>query len=306
MLIDELRDLRYFVEVARCQSFSAAAIRLSVSSGTISKAIARLEEHMHAALFVRSSRALRLTSEGEALFARVDAAYHALDVAWSEHGAQTGVVSGTVHLSTFSIYGRTHLARLLPGFLRDNPEIEVVVSIHDNWRSTSRDRADIRITWHEPLDEDKVAQNLAPQEFILVGGADYVARRGKPASVADLSGHDCIGGIGHNGSRIHWYFLSPDGQYHDFMPQGRVALMDEMSMAINFAQNDMGLTLVDPEDVRLQLKEGSLIRLLETYAITTRNRELQPVILQYPPRHRQSRATELLVDRILEYHSATA
>lgn len=306
MLIEELRDLRYFVEVARCQSFSAAAIRLSVSSGTVSKAVARLEEHMRVALFVRSSRALRLTPDGERLFERVDGACHALETAWADRDAESGTVSGTVYLSTFSMYGRAHLARLLPPFLHDHPEVEVIVSVHDSWRSTSRDRSDIRITWNEALDEDKVAQSLAAQQLIMIGGAAYLEHRGRPASVADLARHDCIGGIGPNGSRIHWYFTSPAGEHHEFVPKGRIVLMDEMSMAIHFARSNAGLTLVAPEDVREDIEQGTVIRLLEDHAITTRNRNAADVVLQYRPRHRLSRAANLLVDHITRYHARKA
>lgn len=303
MLIEELRDLRYFVEVARCRSFSAAAVRLSVSSGTMSKAVARLEEHMRTALFIRSHRTLRLTPEGEKLFARVDLACHALDTAWTDRGADNHSVSGTVYLSTFSIYGRTHLARLLPAFLRQYPDIEVLVSVHDNWRSTSRDRSDIRITWNEPLDEDKVAQPLAAQQFIMVGGPEYLDRCGTPTNVAELESHACIGGIGATGSRIHWHFLDPLGTRHEFVPKSQIALMDEMSLAIDFALSNMGLTLVDRNDVDEKLRAARLVRVMDDHVITTRNKDAQDMILQYRPRHRLSRPAGLLVDHILHYHA---
>jgi len=301
MLIDELRDLRYFVEVARCRSFTSAAIRLSVSSGAVSKAVSRLEDHMHKALFVRSNRTLRLTTDGEKLFARVDDAYLALDAAWTRRDG--GNISGTVHLSTFSIYGRVHLARYLPMFLEAHPQVEVIVSVHDNWRSTGRDRSDIRITWNEPLDEDKVAQNLAPQRLIMVGGPGYLARRGTPGSVAALNDHDCIGGIGPNGSRIHWHFVACEGGDHaELIPKGQVGLMDEMSMAIHFARHNAGLTLVAPEDVEEELRSGTLVRVMTDHVITTRGKSASDVVLQYRPRHRLSRAEIELIDCILHHH----
>lgn len=304
MLIEELRDLRYFVEVARCQSFSSAAIRLSVSPGTISKAVARLEEHMATALFARSSRAMRLTPEGEKLFERVDSACHALETAWMDHATDDGEISGTVHLSTFSMYGRTHLARLLPDFLTRHPGIKVVVSAHDNWRSTNRERADIRITWNEPLDENKVAHNLAPQRFIMVASPGYLEHRGTPRSIADLDNHDCIGGVSANGGHIQWHFKSvDDGNHSVFLPKGRVALMEEMSMAIQFAENGLGITLVDPEDVLQQIDQRMLVRVLESHLITTRSPEANDIVLQFTPRHRLGQAANLLVDHIMEYHS---
>lgn len=303
MLIDELRDVRYFVEVARCHSFSAAAVRLSVSSGAVSKAVARLEARMRAALFVRSSRMLRLTPEGERLFARVDGACHALETAWADHGEEEATVSGTVHLSTFSIYGRTHLTRLLPPFLSEHPAVNVVVSVHDNWRSTSRDRSDVRITFNEPLDEDKVAQPLGVQSFIMVAGPAYLAAHGTPRTVEDIAGHECIAGIGPSGSHIQWHFhRAADDRHWAVAPRGRVALMDEMSMAIDLARSNLGLTLCDPADVAADLAAGTLVRVLDDHAITTRSKDAPEIVLQFRPRHYSSPAANALVDHILRFH----
>ena len=58
-------DLSAFVKVAEVNSITAAAKKLDISSSAASMAIKRLEDQLGVALFVRSTRKIRLSHEGE-------------------------------------------------------------------------------------------------------------------------------------------------------------------------------------------------------------------------------------------------
>lgn len=66
----DLKVLRSFVEIAREQSFTAAAEKLSVTQPTLSRQIADLEEELGQKLFERTTRSLELTEKGHFLFRR--------------------------------------------------------------------------------------------------------------------------------------------------------------------------------------------------------------------------------------------
>ncbi len=63
-----LTKIRYFVEVARCGSFSEAARRLYTAQPNVSKQIAQMEQELDFPLFVRSRRTVRLTPAGRLLY----------------------------------------------------------------------------------------------------------------------------------------------------------------------------------------------------------------------------------------------
>ena len=62
--------MRYFIEVARCGSFSEAARRLYTAQPNLSKQIAQLEQELGFSLFIRRHRTIQLTPAGEFLYER--------------------------------------------------------------------------------------------------------------------------------------------------------------------------------------------------------------------------------------------
>lgn len=60
----EIFELKYFLAVAQIENVNRAAQQINVSAGSLSKAIARLEEELQTPLFFKSGRGIRLTPEG--------------------------------------------------------------------------------------------------------------------------------------------------------------------------------------------------------------------------------------------------
>lgn len=60
----DFRILRYFLAVAREQSFTKAAEQLHITQPTLSRQLAVLEEELGVKLLVRSGRNITLTDQG--------------------------------------------------------------------------------------------------------------------------------------------------------------------------------------------------------------------------------------------------
>ncbi|MGI9451167.1 MAG: LysR family transcriptional regulator [Geminicoccaceae bacterium] len=69
-----LRHLRAFCEVARCQSISAASGHVHLSQPAITQALAKFEQTLSASLFVRKSNGMFLTDPGSLFFRRAERA----------------------------------------------------------------------------------------------------------------------------------------------------------------------------------------------------------------------------------------
>src|ERR1044072_8305998 len=70
-LLNEMPGLMAFVRTVEAGSFSAAARDLETTPSAVSKSVGRLEKKIGARLFLRSTRALTLTQDGQVFFERV-------------------------------------------------------------------------------------------------------------------------------------------------------------------------------------------------------------------------------------------
>lgn len=307
MVIDELRDLRYFIEVARCASFGIAASKLEVSISAISKAVTRLERSTGTPLLVRASRGIRLSSEGQELFDKTESRFTSLEESLEDIHQRGDLISGVVHISAFTMFGRIKLAPLLPKFLALYPRVELSLSFHDSQRGVSRDSFDIRITWAEKLDEDKVSRVLGPLPSIMVGSPDYLARQGVPQAPDDLMQHECITGLMPSGARVRWSFREKGVQPGEsgqstriVTPPGRVVVQDEMSIVAEIAREGLGLTLVNPDYIAQYLADGSLVRVLAGYHISTTDEAHGRAVMQYRRQPYLSRAARAFVEYLTD------
>ena len=80
----DIRSLRYFVAVAEDLHFTTAATRLFVAQQALSRDIGRLERQLDRRLFVRTTRRVALTPEGERLLERARELLAVHDRLWRE------------------------------------------------------------------------------------------------------------------------------------------------------------------------------------------------------------------------------
>lgn len=65
---EDMKDLLWFLEVAKAQSFTKAAATLGTSQSTLSYTIKQLEARLGVRLLTRTTRSVATTEAGERLF----------------------------------------------------------------------------------------------------------------------------------------------------------------------------------------------------------------------------------------------
>ncbi|MBQ1093953.1 LysR substrate-binding domain-containing protein [Streptomyces sp. B93] len=121
----ELRHLQHFVAVAEDQHFTRAAERLMVSQSGLSASIRALERELQTPLFVRTTRRVTLTEAGRALLAEAERVLAQVRAAHEAVAAVQGVLRGTLALGTEQCIAGVDTARLLAGFRRRHPDVEI-------------------------------------------------------------------------------------------------------------------------------------------------------------------------------------
>ena len=103
----DIRVLRYFLTVAREESFSRAAEALFIGQPTLSRQIRELEEELGVDLFIRTNRNVRLTQEGMRLRKRAQEIVELMDKTRDEFLDPTGVINDDIYIGG----GETHVMR---------------------------------------------------------------------------------------------------------------------------------------------------------------------------------------------------
>lgn len=257
--MDSISALQVFVHVAETRSLVAAGRLLGVSASAVGKRIGALEADLGARLFHRSTRSIRLTSEGALLLERsrrilteVEAARH--ELAQRQQGAR-----GRLRIS-LPLIGEpflTALARFKLAF----PEIELELDFTDRQVDIIDEGFDAVIRSGEAPDSRLTARYLGAYRMMLVAAPAYLARHPMPHSAADLARHDCIQFRYPNTGKMQTWPLAAAGLAPDFaLP--RSVVCNNLEARIHFALAGVGIACLPDFAIRQHLLEGRLVHLL--------------------------------------------
>ena len=218
-MVDQLSGLGVFAQVVEANGFTAAAARLGVSKAAVSKQVARLEDRLGVRLLNRSTRRLGLTEAGRDLYER---ARRILDeVEEAEQAASSRQINprGVLRVNAPVTYGISHLAPILPAFMKLYPEIQVELVMNDRFVDLIDEGFDLAVRVAALPDSSLVARRLWAARHVVCAAPAYLERRGRPETPADLAQHDCLL-YAYLASGDEWRFTAPDGKPANVRVQG--------------------------------------------------------------------------------------
>jgi len=119
---------RIFRTVAREKNFSGAAKSLYISQPAVSQAMKQLEEQLGVSLFIRGSRGVTLTQEGEILKGYVDSALNLLDAGETRIQALRSLTAGELRIGASDTVSRWYLLPAIERFHVMYPEVALRIT----------------------------------------------------------------------------------------------------------------------------------------------------------------------------------
>lgn len=186
-------DLRFFLEVVRGGSASAAARRLGVDYTTVARRIRALEEALGALLFDKSrSSGFTLTQDGQQLTAHAEAMEAAMQAAQEQVSGTGGALAGHVRIGCTEAFGAYFVIPEMVSFQERHPSITVDVLPVPHFINLSRREADIAITLERPARGPYVSSKLCDYRLALYATPGYLATHPPITRREDLAGHTFI------------------------------------------------------------------------------------------------------------------
>ena len=123
----ELRLLRYFLTVAKEQSFTKAAEQLHITQPTLSRQMAAFEEELGLTLFIRSGKKISLTEEGILLKRRALEILNLEEKTLEELKGKEDVVEGTITIGCGEFAAVETLAEICKTYKEKYPLVQIVL-----------------------------------------------------------------------------------------------------------------------------------------------------------------------------------
>jgi LysR family transcriptional activator of dmlA len=260
----ELIDLRVLCCVARLSSFVAAAQELGISPAYVSKRIAEFERRFGVTLFHRTTRRVRLSTQGEAAHAWARKILADIDGLAGEMSNAQAAPSGPLRVSTSLRLGRNHVSPILALLGQTYPGLEIWLELVNNHMDMIGENIDIDIRVGKVNEQNLIAQRVIRSERVLCASPAYLEKRGAPASVADLARHDCLLFRGRDQPFGVWRLKGPGG-VESIKVSGRAG-SNHGDIIRNWALDGYGVIMLSDWDVAADLDSGALIRVLPDHA----------------------------------------
>jgi DNA-binding transcriptional LysR family regulator len=264
MTSNQMRDLNrsaemeLLVRVVELGGFSAAARASGMTPSGVSKLITRLETRLGARLLNRSTRSLFLTQEGRVFYERCVRILADIDDAEREAAAASrprGAIRVTVNIP----FAMHYLLPVLPGFLTENPEISIDLTMSDQVADLFEAQTDVAVRTGPLRSSQLTARKLGESGMAVVAAPSYLARNGRPNAVPDLVGHNCIG-FSFPGHFRDWPFIDGD-RIETFSPQGNLRASDGETLR-RLALEGLGLARLALFHVGPDIESGRLIAVM--------------------------------------------
>tara|TARA_Y100001970_G_scaffold236637_1_gene296542 strand:- start:273 stop:1160 length:888 start_codon:yes stop_codon:yes gene_type:complete len=199
--------LKSFYEVAISKSISKASSKLNLSQSALSRKIQDLEYNLKTPLFIRHQKGVRLTEQGENLFATVSNINLSISEFEKKLIEKKTKPVGKLTISTTVGFGSTWLTPRINKFTNQYPDIEVSLLMSDEEIDLSSRSADVAVRVKKPTQSNLIFKKFVNFHNHIYASSDYLQKYGIPRNVNDLDKHSlvCFGsGLPSPISNIDW------------------------------------------------------------------------------------------------------
>lgn len=256
-----LEYYKIFYYAANYKSITQAAEKLSISQPAVSQAIKHLEQALGCALFVRISKGVRLTREGEVLFSYVERGYETMLSGEKKLSEMLNLEDGEICIGASDMTLQFYLLHHLEAFHEKYPKIRVKVTnapTPETLQHLTAGKIDFGIV-STPLQEKQHLKVVPVREIqdVFVAGRYFEKLKDRKLSYQELCSVPVMFLEGNTSTRRY---------VEDFLEKHKVRLQPEFELAtsdmlIQFAVRNLGIASVVEDFAVPYLKTGDLFRL---------------------------------------------
>jgi len=166
----ELRQIKYFIEVAKREHVTEAANKLHVAQSAVSRQIFNLEEELGVDLFIREGRTVRLTRIGKVFLDHMERAINVIDDAKQVVEEYVDPKKGTIHVGFSASLASYILPTAIFYFRKQYPDVKFELnqcSYNELIDAVIKGEINIAILGPLPAEKEKIKSSVLFTEDIV-------------------------------------------------------------------------------------------------------------------------------------------
>ena len=262
---ETVRGMMALVVIAERLSFAAAADELGITASAVSKLVSRMEERLGTRLVHRTTRRVQLTEAGLLYCERAHRVLEELDASERELEQLDPEPKGTLRITAPNVLGHLRVVPVVLAFQRQYRQVRVICDMTDAVIDLVAERIDLAVRTTPDPPESMVARKIDDDVRFLCATPSYLAERGTPETLADLTHHDCLPAR-INGRVVPWRFTAPDDSTRNYLTHEAGWLQFNNMMSIREAAlAGMGIAELPLFLTSHDLERGRLVRVLQSF-----------------------------------------
>jgi DNA-binding transcriptional LysR family regulator len=260
-MVGNLEYFKVFYYTAKLGSVTGAANELSISQPAVSQSLKALERSLGVSLFQRASKGVRLTGEGQLLYAHVEKGYEEIERGVEKVRQMLNLELGEVHIGASDMTLRFYLLPFLEEFHERYPDIKVSVANAPTPETLKLLRAgeiDFGVVSTPfPEERDISAETVREIEDVFVAGRRFISYKNKMLDLQELEKLPLIYLEGSTSTRAYMdAYLAENGVA--VQPEFELSTSD---MIVQFALRNLGIGCVVRDFATEALDSGLLFEL---------------------------------------------
>lgn len=258
--MDRVIAAQVYNRICELGSLSAAARALGISRPMASRYLEQMEKWAGARLVNRSTRKLTLTAAGEKVLQKT----RTLSQISQEIEDQSvkDLPSGTLRVACAHFTAMHIIVPVLPDLLQRYPQLRIELDVNNHPVSLVGERIDVAIRITDNPEPGMIARRLGECRSVLCASPHYLASRGVPEQLEDLSRHNCLHYSFFAGQS--WRFLTPEGESVTTAVSGNLSASIS-SLLMEAAINHCGIAMLPEREADAALRQGSLVPVLGAF-----------------------------------------
>ncbi|EHV9721345.1 LysR family transcriptional regulator [Vibrio parahaemolyticus O1:K58] len=260
-----LSNMYTFAVAGKCLSFTKAAEELFITQGAVSQRIKSLEEQLGFSLFVRMTRRLELTKEGERLLHALNQSF---EVIFSElEDIKFNELRGELYIGVAPTFAQSWLLPRMVEFQRLYPSLNIKLRVKASRLDFLHEPVDIAIYYsdsehpgfhHQRLFDEELMPVCSP-EYSQIHFSDSVSSASQFETVTFIHCTESLEANEPNHEWQSWLASQSNPELKLLNVMEKTYLFNHADMAMIAAKNSMGIAMARASLVQTSLEKGELV-----------------------------------------------